>query len=339
MSWTDLFKSKSAKLKADDRLRWFGKLSTYADYYSSKADEEWAVEFNDWVLKGYELFLGRQRGAGQHGGRLPIGRLVLRLPKSGMTVLASVQDYGGDMRGRPFPLCFYVGVPTEQWPGPTSDRLGGAARVLAELDDLQREVTRFFKAPGRFDGVFGGRRIALDGLDGDSRDTTWTARAKQLPLAEWYAGVRDGLAAPDAASWMKLTSLWGDAIAGHGKNSDEFEATLRFPIAGGAATDVQTAGWMRWLETRMELGKRFLSLVYTQGSAGAAGRLTVVAREPLVDDFLLLTPLADTLNFVDDVCKVGARQGAAPAGGTADAAEPAAETQGSWLEFVEQPAG
>src|SRR5262249_31080463 len=56
MGWTDLFKSKSAKLKPDGALRWFGKLSTCRDYFNSKVDEEWAAEFNDWVMKGYERY-------------------------------------------------------------------------------------------------------------------------------------------------------------------------------------------------------------------------------------------------------------------------------------------
>ncbi len=56
MSWTDLFKSKSSKLKPDPQIRWFGKLPTYADYYSSKTDANWAVEFNDWVLKVYQIY-------------------------------------------------------------------------------------------------------------------------------------------------------------------------------------------------------------------------------------------------------------------------------------------
>ena len=59
MGWTDLFKSKSARQNPDPQIRWFGKLPTYPDYYSSKADEAWAVEFNSWVLKGYERFIGR----------------------------------------------------------------------------------------------------------------------------------------------------------------------------------------------------------------------------------------------------------------------------------------
>src|SRR5262245_61054214 len=130
MGWTDLFKSKSSKLKPDGALRWFGKLSTCRDYFNSPLDEEWAAEFNDWVMKGYEQyharlasqsgvsFLAAQQEAGvQKQRHLSPASCILRLPKSGMTVLASVQDYGGDSFGRPFPLCFYVGLPTAQWPG------------------------------------------------------------------------------------------------------------------------------------------------------------------------------------------------------------------------------
>ena len=43
MALRKLFKSKASKLRADPRIRWFGKLPTYPDYYSSHADEEWAV--------------------------------------------------------------------------------------------------------------------------------------------------------------------------------------------------------------------------------------------------------------------------------------------------------
>ena len=42
MALKNLFKSKTGKLKSDPRIRWFGKLPTYPDYYSSTADEAWA---------------------------------------------------------------------------------------------------------------------------------------------------------------------------------------------------------------------------------------------------------------------------------------------------------
>ena len=48
-----------ARAGADGRVRWFGKLPSYPDYYSSPADEDWSVEFNEWVLRGFELYQGR----------------------------------------------------------------------------------------------------------------------------------------------------------------------------------------------------------------------------------------------------------------------------------------
>src|SRR5262245_56522689 len=122
MGWTDLFKSKkSVDLKPDPRIRWFGKLPTYADYYTFPSDVDWATEFNEWVLKGYEIYHSRQNSSTGDGNnrptdsRLPLSGCVLRLPKSGMTVFASIQDYGGDMRGRHFPISFYTAYPSGNW--------------------------------------------------------------------------------------------------------------------------------------------------------------------------------------------------------------------------------
>lgn len=329
MGWSDLFRSKSSKLKADDRLRWFGKLSTYADYYTSKADEEWAVEFNDWVLKGYEQYMSRQKTAGRHVEQLAMSRLALRLPKSGMTVLASLQDYGGDMRGRPFPLCFYVGIPTANWPGPASGRAGGALGVLRDLENLEHEVTRFFSAPGRFDTVFADRQMPLNGMESAEDDTAWTKPAGDIALADWYAGVRDGLPAASSEAWFAAVKKWGDAVS-QMCAGDDAEATLRFPIASGIDPDVQAVGWLRWLESRMDLSKRFVSVLLCDAEPGRPGRLTIVAREPMMDDFLLLTPLADTLNYVDDACRL-----AAPKEGEDAVAHGTSPPAGSWLDFVE----
>jgi len=186
MGWADLFKSKSAKGAADGRVRWFGKLPSYPDYYSSPADEDWIVEFNDWVMRGFELYQSRLGGVNARHQRLPISACALRLPKSNMTVLASILDYGGDMRGRPFPMCFYLGLPTGLWSGPTSDRLAGASRVLRDLSAIRREIPHFLNSPGRFEAVFGGRELDLADLDGACHDTSWTETARALRLGDWF---------------------------------------------------------------------------------------------------------------------------------------------------------
>ncbi|MBK8269745.1 MAG: DUF2094 domain-containing protein [Planctomycetes bacterium] len=195
MGWTDLFKSKkSVDLKPDARIRWFGKLPTYADYYTFPTDVEWATEFNEWVLKGYEVYHTRQNSqtgspGDNHrstGERLPLAGCVLRLPKSGMTAFASIQDYGGDMRGRHFPICFYSAFPSGPWPAPESNSIWPALGLVETLMNLREEILKLFRSPGRFESRFGDREVDFSGLSENKTDDSWRAR-----LAPWSS--RSGL--------------------------------------------------------------------------------------------------------------------------------------------------
>ena len=335
MVWTDLFKSKSGKLKPDPRIRWFGKLPTYPDYYRSPADEGWAVEFADWVMKGFELYQGRKVGGGRARPRMPVGACILRLPKSGMTVLASILDFGGDQRGRPFPLCFYVGVPTPRWSGPTSDRLHGASRVVNDLLALRRDVAWFVNSPGHFETVFGNREVDLDGIDEESIDRPWAEPAKALAMADWFEAVKPELEVEDQTTWLRLAAGWGDNLSKY--EGKDFEPTLRFPLAMNAVCDVQVAGWIRWLESRLDLRRRLLSLVISGDLESEPGHLAVIARDIVPDDFLLLTSEAKTLVYLDDL------SGVKPAEETDEKIDGEASgfgsgTPGSWIEFVEAAA-
>lgn len=334
MALKDLFKSKSARHRADPRIRWFGKLPTYPDYYSSNPDEAWVVEFNDWVLKGFEVYRGRQAGTGRSVAKLPISGCAIRLPKSEMTVFVSILDFGGDMRGRPFPMCFYAAVPTVQWPGPTSERLAGASRAIRDLLALRRAIPRFLNSPGRFESMFGSREVDLHDVDGETTSASWVAAGKQIALGDWFEAAKDGIKVKDAATWFQLAQEWGDSLASH--ESKTFEPTLRFPLAMRLPLDAQLAGWVRWLETRMDLKRRLLSLFVSGEPGEGVGHLTAVARQPLDDDFLLLTPLAQTLSYLDDVAALEPRPGVED--GQADgSADPSARTltpDGSWVDFV-----
>ena len=338
-SWTGLFGAKEPKLKPDPRIRWFGKLPTYADYYSSQGDEPWVVEFNGWVLEGFEMYLRRSREAQTAASssdsphhsprRLPLASCAIRLPKSGMTAFASVQDYGGDMVGRPFPLCFYVGIPTAQWPGPTSDRLSGVTRVASELLDLRYHVVRFFNAPGGFKSVFEDRRVDLADINSETLDDSWLKTAAGISMTDWSSGTGNDLIAGDLGSWLGLVGRWGEKIAA--MESEGFEPTLCFPLAQGIDQGVQTAGWIRWLESRMDLKRRMLSLLVTGGPGDEPRRLVVIARDPTPEDFLLLTPLANTLRYVDDVSRESDAE--ALAGSlTGDRA-----SYGTWAAFTQAP--
>ncbi|MCC7414258.1 MAG: DUF2094 domain-containing protein [Gammaproteobacteria bacterium] len=309
MSWTGLFGSKGPRFKPDPRVRWFGKLPTYADYYTSRNDEEWSVEFNKWVLEGFETYLTlarREASTAQprhtHAvARLPLAAGAIRLPNSNMTVLASFHDYGGDMVGRPFPLCFYVGVPTAQWPGPTSGSVGASVRVLSELIALREQVTRHFNAPGGFETRFSSLEIDLAGLNG-TQDATWAAAAATIPMAEWFAAAQAGDDEAGLEAWLAAVRRGGDQSAR--LESPDFKPTFVLPLAAGIALPAQLAGWLQWLGCRMDLERRALTLLVVADADGGFRRLAVIARELSVDDFLLLTPMAGHLRYVDDLSRV-----------------------------------
>ncbi len=369
MGLTDLFKSRAAKLKPDPRIRWFGKLPTYPDYYRSKGDQPWTAEFNDWVLRGFELYQKRRSGAGSLEGRLPISGCMLRLPESGMTVFTSILDFGGDMRGRPFPMCFYIGFPTALWRGPTSDRLSAPTRVVRDLLALRRDVARFVNSPGRIESAFGEREVDLSGLDDSGADGSWATAARSAAFSDWFTAAKRGLKIQDEDRWLRAAARWGDALVRH--EAKNFEPTLRLPLATGISLDVQVAGWIRWLESRMDLKRRFLSLIVSGDIESETGSLSVIARTPVSDDFMLLTPLANKLPYLDDLSAVEETDGGggpaddAPGsaiGGDSRAADfnlrersrgpkPAAQTDGgggsgaslgsrrfgSWYDFAESP--
>lgn len=334
MSWTNLFKSKSkpSRLKSDPRLRWFGKLPTYPDYYRSPTGEEWAVEFNAWVLKGYEMYKSRLTHGDREHTRLPDSGCIIRLPKSGMTVFTSVLDYGGDMRGRAFPLFFYAGAPTSLFPGPTSDRLPAATGILRRLLSLRRDLTRFLNSPGSFEAVFSGREVDLGDIDEDAREDSWVTAGKAISMADWFAGAERGLKIKDRGRWLRLVKDWGDSLAKHEGKS--FEPTLGFPLASELPLEVQTAGWFRWLESRMDLEHRVMSLIVTDNLESETGRLTMIAREVVPDDFLLLTSMSNTLPYVDDLAEVGASDPVDEDGSVGEPGDQQTEESGSWADFV-----
>ena len=335
MSWTSLFKSKTgAPAAADRKLHWFGKLPSYSDYYSDPSDQAWVVEFNEWVLKGYENYHSRASADGSGPSRLPHSLCVIRLPKSGTTALASIRDHGGDARGRPFPMCFYVGVPTEDWPGPTSDRVWAAWPALEELSGLGREAETLGEEPGRLSEVFGNRQIDVAGLS-RSGDDSWLERADAMRIADWFGSAIPGSDGRDLEDWLASVDRRGRDITRLESEASEFEATLCFPLASRGPLALQIAGWTRWLAARMDLRERAVSLIATHDVGDETGRFVVIARREIdAADFLLATSLRGTLTYVDDLAALPAERAAAET--PARQAGPGA----TWANFVgSEPTG
>ena len=333
MGWRDLFKSKSIVIpKPDPRLRWFGKLPTYGDYYTSALPGDWAPGFNDWIIKGYEQYLIRSHDLGIKPPRLPRSLFVLRLPKGEHTVIGLLDDYGGDNRGRSFPICFYVAAPTVYLPGPTSANLGVAKPVFDDLLALERDIANFFRVPGRFDSAFGGRELRLPDFASAEADTSWKDVAGELSLNDWLTRA-DGKLADPTGRWFERVRQFGRGIVEYAQSQEDFEPTLRFPLVADMPALTQACAWLRWLERRMPMEERYASLFIPVVTSAPGARMTVIARAPVPEDFQLLADKIEAPAYVDDLSKLTPRGN----GNSKDAADEAIEAPaGSLLDYVEQ---
>ena len=340
------------KPKPDPLIRWYGKLPAYGDYYDSGSGEEWIAEFTQkWLMNGYQAYESRRRQAqpaaspehhdARPAQRLPSCACLLQLPHSGMTVLSSCLDFGGDTVGRKFPLCFFVAAPTADLPALNGGTAPPVLSILNQLLGLGRRVARFLNDPGvkgpeQFRAEFADQEVNLDALSTAPTDG-WIDRAKAIRMADWYTATGNALGAPGLETWLHRARRWGEMLAQG--DSPGFKAVLSFPLAPERAPgvpridrDLQVTGWVRWLEGRMDLKNRPVSLVITDEPAPACSRLTVIRGELAPDDFLLLTPLAVDLEHVDDLAAV--REEPSP-----DSPPPAGETSSpstvtTWADFV-----
>lgn len=332
MGWRDLFKSKSIVIpKPDPRLRWFGKLPTYGDYYTSALPGDWALQFNDWIIKGYEQYLIRSQELGSKPAKLPRSLFVLRMPRGEHTVIGLMDDYGGDNRGRTFPICFYVSAPTVHFPGPTSATLGVIKPVFEDLLALEKDIANFFRVPGRFDSVFGGRELRLPELPSAAPDASWKDAAGEISLGDWLGRANGKLTDP-TGRWFERVRNFGRGIVEYAQTQEDFEPTLRFPLVADIPPLTQACAWLRWLERRMPMEERYVSLCIPVNTAAPTAKMTIVARPPVPEDFQLLADKIDAPAYVDDLSKLAPR-------GNGNSKEPADEQVevpgGSLLVYVE----
>jgi hypothetical protein len=221
-------------------------------------------------------------------------------------------------------------------------QIASAARVLRDLSALRSDVVHFMRFPGRFEQTFSDRTIDLECLSGEGANDDWLKEVEGVTLAEWFnqAGGRLAEETPDV--WYALADAWGRNIEAH--DSEEFQPTFRFPLVAGLRRDAQVAAWLCWLGRRMQLAGRLLSLVCSGDPASIAaaepdvgGDLTVLARETVQEDFLLLTPLAETLSYVDDLSRVEVAEpekDRAPDGKGVNGGQVSLDA--SWADFVQQ---
>ena len=324
MGWRSLFGTKEPKRPPDPRVRWFGKLPSYGDYYAPPAVEAWVVEFHTWLMSGWEIYQRRLKQEGVTEDRLPASRMVLRLPKSHMTVLVAIQDHGGDSQGRPFPFCILVGVPSAYWVERPHETTQATWRVVEDLAWLQQEVPSLIEPAASPETLFGDRSVDLSPVVSPDTDDSWRDRAHAIAFDDWLAGALPHLAMGEQASWVEYAHAWGNSLAR--QNGAGRTPTMRLPLSTEITPDVQVMGWMNWLAARQSLGHETLSLMLSGDRCGSLGYLNVIPRALNSEDFLLGTPLATGSAQLEDLCTIRA---------TDRFPDRRVSSPRTWLEFVE----
>lgn len=278
---------------ADCTLRWFGKLPSYSDYLVQSEQPAWAREFADWLIAGAARYHEEPH---QPSGPMPSTCGVVRLPRSGVAVCFSHRDYGGDARGRSFGFCFFCGARDQALGAPSnavSGNLGTLERLSAAHDELAQNSTAASDVTARFSSK-------IMKLDGITRSPVHQ-RLPDLSWEQWYEEVRPVVEAPSSQDWASQLTLLGQSIASSdGRN---FEPHLRFPISGQRDWDAQAVGWAQWLERQLRDPVRAWSWFLQDKQDSGPGAWTVLGRAVLADDFLLLTPAATSVTYLDDAGK------------------------------------
>ena len=278
---------------ADSTLRWFGKLPTYADYLVQSEQPAWAREFGDWLIAGAARY---HQEPNRPEGPLAETRGVTRLPKSGVAVCFSHRDYGGDARGRAFGFCFFCGAKDQALGSPSAAVNGSLAamdRLVAAHDELAQTSGGVTDVSSRFSS----KSLKLDQTESIAMED----RLPDVTWGQWYQEVRPLVEATSAESWAAQLSLLGQSIAS--SDGHNFEPHLRFPISGARDWAAQAVGWAQWLERRLREPARAWSWFHQAAANNGPSTWTVLGRSVLPEDFLLLTPCADSVTYLDNAGK------------------------------------
>lgn len=322
-NWLSSVKQVFGRSSAPDAsVRWFGKLPSAADYLTRQDQPPWAKAFADWMIAGVEAY-HRVVPRRADDERMPPSWGIVRLPKSDVSVIFSMRDYGGDARGRDFPLAYFIGVQSNRVSGPTCDECAALFSIVLELDGFHAALEADVSAKGGpGSGRFDSRAISLQGFDAPVPSRDWSEAARRLPWLQWFRAVQGPHSMSDAEEWKRVLDTWSARITA--ADGPGFQPNLRFPLARNASWELQVRGWLVWLESRMRLHERFCTCLCATRTAAGDDALNLLARTVVPDDFMLLTSRASQLEYMDWAGRMSASN--------ADAAAPTAEALPSAAE-------
>jgi len=301
-------------------LRAYGKLPLYSEYRRLELAPGLPTTFSRWLDEGR---LAWMRGAAaREAGAVQTSRVIFRAADSREVVVASVWD-SRDSLGRVFPFSFFITCPVEALGATSAQRWVSALSLFRTFDRAHLELSTLC-AGGDFYRQYRQRAVTIPDGELDSRVETIRSDAARPPAAEWFdAAALDSSIA--LADW--LASLQYRANRWRSQPQLAQELAVSFPLSSSVPAGVQVLMWLDWLEPLISKVGR-TPVIFAPGDDAGNGRcLHVLLREPMPDDFQLLTSDQSSYGFVEHLeTAPPTTAGAAPA-----PAEPPTGSFAQWL--------
>lgn len=289
-----LFAGQSGK--NETVLRAYGKLPLYAEYRRLELAPGTPTAFSQWLDEG-RLAWVRSMSDGARGSTRT-ARIVLRWPDSRDLVLASIWD-SRDSLGRVFPFAFFAVCPQQAL---GENRLQYWAACLGMHERFQKYHARLavLGGGGDFYRVYSKQIIPIRPDDLAQRAADLLDQARAITLEDWFESAPLGQVKPGEwfAGLLRRVERWKAQPESVGR------LALSCPLAAGIPCDVQAIVWLEWVAALPRPGNTEPWLVLPPADSPAPGRMQIVFRDLIAEDFRLLTTDAETYDYVEDLAKL-----------------------------------
>ena len=280
-------------------LRAYGKLPFYAEYRRLEVAPGAPTAFSQWLDEG-RLAWVRSPTRSERGTTRP-SRLLLGLPGSKETVIASVWD-SRDSLGRVFPFAFFVTCAVDALGADPIERLAVVNCVHREFERRYSELHQL-AGGGDFYRRFQKHTLTLKPDDLAERTRALREDAARIAAETWLKGL-SGDKETSSDAWfgglLRRVERWKDQAAA------ARELAIRCPIVPGTSHSAQSVLWLEWLGGLFKRAGRQPWMLQSLDTDQQAGTLTLLLRDPLPDDYQLLTTDASVYAFVEHLTTLAA---------------------------------
>ena len=285
-----LFGGEGAKNEAV--LRAYGKLPFYAEYRRLEVSPGAPTAYSQWLDEG-RLAWARSPSHSERGSVLP-SRLLIGMPGTKDVVVANVWD-SRDSLGRVFPFSFFVTCPLEALGSDPVERLITVSSLHTQFERLHGQLLTLASG-GDFYRRFNKHMVMLKPEDLADRARALREEAARIAAESWLRGLsttKETTTEEWFGNLLRRVERW------RGHSTETNNLAISCPIVAELSASAQIVLWFEWLDGMIRRTGRSPWILMSMEAERRRGDLNLLLREPLPDDFQLMTTDADAYGFVE----------------------------------------